>query len=307
MIKHGLISLLIIIISITGCDNKKNNTASTEGHGSIIENGLKVHFINVAKADCILIQTPNNKNILIDSGDRDYTDAIVKYLNDLDIKTIDTLLLTHPDQDHSGGMARIIHDFEINNFYMYKTAAEYTFDPEGEDGTFYTEMFAALTAKKIVPNYVKIDTANPGNTTSVDFSNEVTVKLLGPIKDYDDTNDDSIVLKMTYKNVSYMFTGDAMEESENDMLSANTSDVFKADILKAGHHGKDDASTPAFFNAVGPKYVVISSDSDHLDKYKWLLDKCKKMQIDGLCTAINGNIIISTDGDKISQYREIIE
>jgi beta-lactamase superfamily II metal-dependent hydrolase len=243
-----------------------------------------VHFIDVGQADCILIQTPEGRNILIDAGNNDDQQTILTYLNKQGTKKIDVVIGTHPHEDHIGSMDAVIKNYEIGKLFMPKVSTT---------TKTFEDVLAAAKAKKL-----KISSPTPGTVIEPDKNVKLTV-LAPNSAQYDDLNNYSIVVKMTYGSTSFLFTGDAEGTSEKEIL-AKKFDI-KADVLKIGHHGSDSSTTAAFLKAVSPKYAVISvgQGNDYGHPKKTTLDKLKAKNIDIYRTDLNGTIIATSDGKAI--------
>lgn len=245
----------------------------------------KVHFIDVGQGDSILIQLPTKEVALIDGGDRDDAKQVTEYIKKQGIKKIDYLLVTHPHSDHLGALPSVVKTFEIGNIYMPKVTAN-------------TEIFKSLLTE-INNKGLKIKQAKAG----VDIINSQDLKfyILAPGSDkYDEINEYSIVAKLTYKNNSYLFTGDSEKVSESEMIKSGYD--LKADVLKVAHHGGSTSSTTDFLKQVSPKYSVISVGKDNIygHPHKELIERLTKAKTSILRTDQHGNILITTDGKEIS-------
>lgn len=245
---------------------------------------LIVSFIDVGQGDSILIQTPNNKVILIDAGTSSYGPAIERYLKQRDIVMIDVLIATHPHADHIGGMAHIIDRFDIGSIYMPKVSTT-------------TKTFENLLLT-IQNKGLKINSARAGIAIDVDSS--LKVQMLAPISSsYSDLNQYSAVLKVSYKNTSFLFTGDAGQISEQEMMSSGA--ILRADVLKVGHHGSHTSSTVPFLNAVKPSFAIITvgKDNRYGHPHQEILDRLSSFEIKTYRTDIHGTIIFTSDGQTI--------
>ncbi len=251
-------------------------TSYQKSNGNLI-----VHYIDVGQAESILIQTPNNKNMLIDAGETK-KGAVLSYLNSKGISKLDVVIATHPHKDHISQMAEVINNFEIGSFYMPKV--------EGED-IHYTNMINALKNNNITPIEAK-------KGVNINIDSNLKINIIGPCSDdYNDLNNWSAVVHMTYGENSFLFTGDAEELSEREMLASGVN--LKADVLKVGHHGDSNASSQNFLNAVKPKYAVISYGKDNLFDHPHQRTLDKLLNVITYVTAKNGNIVITSDGKKI--------
>jgi competence protein ComEC len=214
-------------------------TLSSSGFSAT--NPLTVHFIDVGQADCIFIHSPDGHNMLIDAGNNDDAATVTSYLAAQNVVKIDVLIGTHPHEDHIGSMDTVIQDFEIGQIYLPKVTV---------NNRTFADVLAAVKQKGLKVN-------SPVAGSSIAWDSSVQVKILAPNSvTYDELNDYSIVLQLVYGETKFMFTGDAEQTSEKEIL-ARFSDL-KVDVLKVGHHGSNSSTTAAFLKAVAPQYAVIS-------------------------------------------------
>lgn len=260
-------------------DNQQKDTSNVS-----VNKKLKVHFIDVGQADSILIQTPDGKSMLIDAGNNADGQAVVSYLKGQGVSKIDILVGTHPHEDHIGGMDNVINSFEIGQIYMPKVS---------HTTKTYEDVLTAISRKGL-----KITSPTPGSTFSL---GEVRFTILAPNSStYEDMNDYSIVLKMEYGNTSFLFTGDAEQVSENEIIAKGYN--LKADVLKVGHHGSSSSTSQAFLDKVSPKYAVImvGSDNNYGHPHKETMDKLEAKGIPVYRTDENGTIVATSDGNNIT-------
>ncbi|XXF54581.1 ComEC/Rec2 family competence protein [Thermoanaerobacterium thermosaccharolyticum] len=264
---------------------KTDNNEITKQNNTSISGTLKVHFINVGQGDSEFIQAPSGKTMLIDAGTNEAGNSVVSYLKNLGISRIDILVGTHPHEDHIGGMDNVINSFDIGQFYMPKvTTTTKTFED-------------VLTAAK--SKGLSITTAKAG--IILDLGSDIKAEMLAPNgTKYDDLNNYSAVIKLTYGNTSFLFTGDASSQSEEEMLNKGYN--LKANVLKVGHHGSSSATTLPFLQAVNPKYAVIScgKNNDYGHPHKETMDKLKNAGIIVYRTDECGTIVATSDGNNIS-------
>jgi len=143
--------------------------------------------------------------------------------------------------------------------------------------------------------------------SGIEFSEgEVKVEFLGPVsEEYEDLNNYSAVVKVTYGKNSFLFTGDAEELVETELLQSGAD--LKADVLKVGHHGSDSSSCDAFLAAVDPKFAVIScgKGNDYGHPHKEVLERLKKTDAEIFRTDINGDITLVSDGTEVNKYYDL--
>ena len=264
----------IILIAITLSFASSNAAASTQ---------LKVTFINVGQADSILVQSPDGENMLIDAGNNTDSATIIKYLKKQNIKKLDFVIGTHPHEDHIGSLDSVINTFDIGKVYMPKvTTTTKTFE----------NVIDAIKNKGL-----KITTPIPGTSFKL---GEAACTILAPNNSaYTDLNNYSIVLKLTYKKNSFLFTGDAEDVSEHEMISKGYD--LKADVLKVGHHGSANSTTEPFLKKVKCKYAVISVGKGNIYGHpaKSTIDRLYANKIKVYRTDLNGTITATSDGATI--------
>ena len=248
------------------------------------ENLLVVSYIDVGQGDSILIQTPNGKNILIDAGTSSYETKISNYLKTKGVAKIDILVATHPHADHIGGMSYIVENFQIGSIYMPKASTT---------TKTYETLLTTIKNKGLV-----INTAKAGVTINLDST--INISIIAPLSSgYSDLNQYSAVLKITYKNKSFLFMGDAGVISEQEILNSGVN--VKANVLKVGHHGSSTATAQIFLDAVSPQYAVIcvGAGNTYGHPTEQTLNRLTSAGIKIFRTDINGTIVISSDGQSI--------
>lgn len=250
--------IILIILTITGNDSQifKSTTSATNdnvssevldnlenvsiqtGNDCIStipqDNNLRVYCLDVGQGDSILI-TNNNKTMLIDASTNEMGSRVVKYLNDLGIKKIDYLVGTHPHEDHIGGLDNVIKNFDIGTIYMPNVVAT---------TKTFEEVIDAISAKKL-----KVTSPKTGDKFTV---GNAECEVMSIRNDKDDYNNCSIVIKMDFNNVSYLFTGDAEESVESSRKWSHI------DVLKVGHHGSNTSSSKKFLEQIKPEVALIS-------------------------------------------------
>ena len=255
-------------------------------------NQLQVHFIDVGQGDSILIKMPNEEVMLIDAGKNGEGDDVVNYLRSQGIDTIDYLVGTHPHADHIGGLDDVIKSFKIGSIYMpRKTHTTKT----------YQEVLLAIQDKGM-----KINPTEAGKIIVED--DNLKAKILSPItEDYEELNDWSAVIKLTYGNNSFLFTGDIEETVEDQLLSSEFN--LATDVLKVSHHGSYSSTTYDFLEAAKPKYGVISVGEGNRYGHpsSRAIKRLKNSNVKLFRTDQQGTIIATSDGDKISFNKKTVQ
>lgn len=266
--------LLLCLFLLAGCTEavKTEKIPVTAGHE------MQVHFIDVGQGDSILIESPSGKTMLIDGGVKGAGQQIVSYLKELGINKLDIVVATHPDADHIGGLIPVLDNMTIEQFYdSGKVHTSQTFE----------EMLTRIDEKNIPYHVPKIG-------DDIEFDKNVNVKVLNANDQATDNNDASIVLKMTYGNVSFLLTGDAGVALEKEMLQYDV----KATVLKAGHHGSNTSSSEEFIQAVKPEVTILSygEDNKYGHPHAEIVDRLQAIGSKIYATADLGTITVSTDG-----------
>lgn len=265
-------------------EEKTNNEVEYRQEKEVVSNpnNLIIHYVDVGQGDCILIGQ-NNEYVLIDAGNNEDGELLVDYFKQLGIEKFKYVIGTHAHEDHIGGIDNIINNFELEHFYMP--------DVITTTKTFEDVLDALLAKKKA------FETPNIGDTFKL---NDASFEVLYLGKDKSDLNNTSIVLKLTYKNTSYLFMGDATSKVEKILLDNKAN--LKSDVLKVGHHGSQYSSTPAFLKQVSPSYAVIqvgeNNDYDHPKQIT--LNKLEKIKTLTYRTDKHDTIILTSDGENIS-------
>lgn len=273
----SILTVMAVSIMVAACESLPK-----VGSGSS-EDLLKVHFIDVGQADSILIQQ-GNENMLIDAGNNDDEETLKNYMNNLGISEFKYVVGTHAHEDHIGSLDYIINSFKVGKIYFPKTTAT-------------TKTFENVV-KAVKNKGMQFTTPKVGETFKI---GDAECTILAPNgSSYDDANNYSIVIRVQYGNNSFLFTGDAEDVSEKEMLSKGLN--LKADVLKAGHHGSSSSSTDAFLDAVNPKYAVISvgKNNDYGHPHKETLEKFTSRGINVYRTDESGTIVATSDGNNIT-------
>ena len=280
-----IIGIIIVLFILLNGDFISNATASVSNINNSNENNnvdgsLSVYFIDVGQGDCIYINQ-GEYNMLIDAGNNEDGEKLVSYLKSLNVNGFDYVIGTHPHEDHIGGMDDIINNFEIDNYYMPdKLSTTKTFE----------DVLDALDAKGLSYNVPKIDD---------EFKlGDATFKVIYSGDDTNDINDSSIVLKMTYGDNTFLFTGDATSNVEEIILNKD----IKSDVLKVAHHGSSYSSTTEFLDKVDPKYAIISvgKNNSYNHPASITLQKLSNRDIKVYRTDLDGTIIFTSDGTNLS-------
>ncbi|GAA0180865.1 hypothetical protein SH2C18_34840 [Clostridium sediminicola] len=301
-----LLMLIFAMINITACQNNSQKTISNdivsentsevdnESKGTKISEtvvdsddnlsgNLKVHYIDVGQGDAILIQC-EDKYMLIDAGKNDKAEVVKEYLKSQYVDKLEYVIATHPHEDHIGGIDVVIDNFDIGKVIMPKVTAT---------TRTYKDVINSIKNKNL-----KITVPKVGTSYSLGDS---TWEIVAPnASDYEDTNNYSVCIKLTFDNNSFLFTGDAEDVSEKDMI--NNGIDLSADVLKLGHHGSRSSTTEEFLAAVKPKYAIVSAGrmNDYGHPHKKVINRLESDGIPVYRTDECSTIIAISDGENIT-------
>lgn len=250
---------------------------------------LRVSFLDIGQGDAIWIQAPNGKELLIDSGpDQSVIDRLGEEKNFFD-RTIDMILATHSDADHIGGFPYVLDRFKINTVIESEISS-----PTLIDRTF---------GQKVINEHVNKLTARTGERIVLDPKHGVVIDILFPDQNPIgwETNEASIVTKISYGDTSFLLTGDSPSDVE-DFLVKTYGNQLHADVLKLGHHGSKTSSSDSFLQTVKPMTAIVSAGLGN--KYGHpapeVIERVESINAQILETSQLGTIDCRSDGKTIS-------
>ncbi len=230
--------LLSAAIILTACASSGTNNMP-EGAAA-----LEVHFFDAGKADAILLTTENSA-VLIDAGEKGFGKTILAYLEEKGVEKLDCLIVTHFDQDHVGGAAKVINSIEVGAVLQSNCP---------KDSEEYEKYVKALSSAEIEPVTVR---------ETYEFALDGVSYAVDPPKkseyDSDGSNNSSLIVTAQNGENRFLFMGDAQTERLAEFLDTNTS---TCDVLKVPHHGKDEPLLEELLKSTEPVYAVITSSDD---------------------------------------------
>lgn len=239
--------------------------------GTLEEDRLYIHVIDVGKADAILVESPEAA-LLVDTGTEETAHEVKRYLVRRGITALNAVWISHGDSDHAGGL---------------------------------TDILEAVPAKEIVGSAYS---SMPQLTRTVTVGDELTygkltIEVLGPIEKLETENNNSVVFRLSYGSFSMLFCGDVEEDAEQTLLFHGEN--LRADVLKVAHHGSDSSTSAAFLHAVKPQYAVISAGEDrNLLPRNAVIKRLQEADVKYYRTDLDGTIVIGTDGRTIEIITE---
>lgn len=254
-------------------------------HNSDIEGELVVHMIDVGQADCFLL-IQNGKTALVDCGTRSTGKDAVEYMKELDITTLDYVIGTHPHDDHMGGMYDIITNFEVGKVII----------PDASEGEITANWYLKLMDEIQTGDY-DVEYAELGDIYNLE---DATMKVISAETDVGgNTNNYSIVLKVSFGQMDMIMTGDAEIEVEEKILASSVD--IDAEILKVGHHGSDTSNSEEFLDAITPDYALISCKIGNKYEHpiKSTMDNLKERNVEVYRTDECGSVIMIITTDSV--------
>lgn len=260
-----------------------------------LDSVLEIHMIDVGQAESILV-VQGEHAMLIDTGDIFDGKTVVEYLQGVGINKLDAVIITHYHNDHSGGMHDVLSGVDVKKILgmrgRYVSTAQELF--------WYSDMQISRIVSSLV-HLKRIPLESPYKEAGIlrtMWLGNAQVEFLSQETHTDIVNNKSIVMKVSYKDVSALFTGDSQQEVEDSLLEAEI-DV-SADILNVGHHGSKTSTSMDFLEKINPEYALISCGEDN--KYghpnSFVMEKLENQNVRVYRTDLDGNIVLETDGTK---------
>lgn len=243
---------------------------------------LTVTWLDVGQGDAAVIQC-GGQAMLIDGGKPEKSSYIYAWLQQHDLRYLDVIVATHVDADHIGGLSGALNYASVGTAYCPVTT-----------GT--TETFQSFV-KYLAQRGKQITVPTAGETFALGGAQ---VQILGPLRRAEDSNDNSIVLKVSFGATSFLFTGDAERAEEQDLLNAGVN--LQSTVLKVGHHGSDTSTSYPFLRAVAPQYAVISvgTGNSYGHPTEAVLSRLRDAGVTTFRTDMQGEITAVSDGQTVN-------
>ncbi len=257
----------------------------TQGSKVPKDSQLMISYMDVGQGDAAYIKV-NGNDILIDAGPRSNSKELLEQLKAKNIDNFELVIATHPHEDHIGGMVDVFKEYEVKAFYSPKIA--------------HTTKTYENLVKAVKDEGLKTKELKSGMV--IDLGEGAKFEVFTPQKsEYEELNDYSPIMKLSFGDTSYLFTGDAEKLAEEEAL-AKYKTSLDSDVIKFGHHGSSSSSSNAFIEAVSPKYGIIScaKDNKYGHPHRETLDIIKKYNIKTFRTDTDGEIILTSDGKSIN-------
>jgi competence protein ComEC len=255
--------------------------ADQEAQGSQTS-GLTVHFIDVGQADAALVEC-GGQAMLIDGGNAADSSLVVSYLKGQGVEYLDYVVCSHAHEDHVGGLSGPLNACTVGAVLAPVTQYD---SKVFSDFVKYTQQ-QGLT----------VTVPRAGDTFSL---GDARVTVLGPVAEYEQTNNTSLVLRLDYGQTSFLFTGDMEREAEEGLVASGSD--LSATVLKVGHHGSNTSSSYVFLRAVLPAYAVISvgADNSYGHPHQEVLSRLYDAQTTVYRTDQQGTVVAVSDGAQVT-------
>lgn len=252
------------------------------------DSNLKVIFFDVGQGDASFIETPNHYQILIDGGpDNSVLEKLGRAMPFYD-RSLDILIITHPDSDHLAGAVEIIKNYEVGLVIV--------------NGKKCTTSLCGEFEKIVQQKNIKVMAAAKGQ--KIDLDDNAVMDIFAPniaqaANNKEGNNNFSVISRLVYGADSFLFMGDAEDKEEMELLSAWPD--LTAEILKIGHHGSKNSSNQLFLDKIKPKISIISVGAKNRYGHPTgeVLDKLKKIGSEILRTDLGRDIAMETEGKGI--------
>ena len=291
----SLLAVLLLLFSFTSCDvsqflndllTESTSESTTEQQeelqppapGSYFE----AHFIDVGQADSALVIC-DGFTMLIDAGNPDDDDIIIDYLEQYNVTHLNYVIATHPHSDHYGAFTSVLSHVTIDTVYSPFNVTD-------------------VSGFNRFLNYVHYTKRNQVIVPEIGeqfYLGAARVTVLGPLRtDYEDINNTSIVLRIEYGDLAFLFAGDMEGEAELELIKTGVN--LKADVIKVGHHGSYSSSWYQFLRAVQPTYGVISCgrNNEYGHPHESVLSRYRDADVKLYRTDMQGHIVCRSDDGK---------
>lgn len=267
-----------LMMLFSGCELPGNEQATNTFE---VTDDLAMHFLDVGQADCTLLLS-KGEAMLIDAGNRDDSALVMGYLRHLGVNNLKYMILTHTDEDHIGSAEAVLESMPVERVFIQKahmtTTGEY--------------VMKELDRKGIEPE-------EPAAGETLSFG-DCTVQFVGPVRRYDNNDDNSICVRVSHGSNDALFTGDAGIRQEEDMIKAGQE--LEAEVLQSGHHGSSKSNGYRLLEAADPEYTVISCEkgNDYGHPHRETLKRLDKKGVKVYRTDQQGTIVATSDGSALS-------
>ena len=272
----------VLALGLTACDSLPGSGGHIVKPSTGSSQPFEMHFIDVGQALSVLVEC-DGQFMLYDGGNVDDGSLVVSYLQKQGVEHLQYVFCSHAHEDHVGGLAAV----------MAKFPAGHAYSPVTEGSTKCFNDFVKYTQQQ----GLQLEAPSVGTVWPL---GSATVTLLGPVTQYSETNNTSLVLRIDYGSTSFLLTGDMEKTAETDLVNSGAN--LKADVLQVGHHGSSTSTGYLFLNAVLPEMGVIScgTGNKYGHPHEETLSILRDAKVDVYRTDLQGTITIGSDGQNFT-------
>lgn len=288
----SLILSVVMMLSLSSCQLLNDAMQELAYYEQETVDNLVVKMLDVGQGDSVLVMT-KNKTLLIDAGLNEYGEKVViEYMKKYGRTTLDYVIATHPHADHIGGLDEVLN---------YAVSVGCVYMPELPEELVPTNASYRNFLEAVMDTDAEVISPEPGEKFQMDGA---TITFFGPVKEYDDLNDMSLVARLDYGETSFLFTGDCRKTPFKDIIKAGW-DV-DVDVVKAAHHGAYNATDEVVFDAMSPEYMLISCglDNSYGHPHREVVQMLTDAKVDFYRTDYNGTVTVTTDGKTLTVEAE---
>ena len=271
----------------TGAGLSQGGPDSISSQGVSPDGGfLELHVIDVGQGLSMFVRG-SQACILIDASENNYADKISKYLSDNAVKRLDYVIMSHPHYDHYGGLRNVMKQIPTDEFVSFNVPQKIV-----PTAVSYVKLLDFLAENKI-----RCTQATVGR--EFDLGSGAKLSVIGPVKQYNDLNNNSIVCRVTFGDTAFLLTADMEKKAEYDLIDSGCE--LSAQVLVVGHHGSYTSSSEKFLREVSPDMAAISLEADNEYGYPHTetLKVLKDAKVSVKRTDLNGTIVYKSDGSNI--------
>ena len=250
------------------------------------ESLLEIHFPDVGQGGCAFLLLPDGSNILIDTGPKEASDKLIRYLRTLSVEKIDLLILTHEHSDHIGGVRALLDAFPVSDLILSRVPTS---------DTARSDLLSEFEKQK----NCRISLALAGDEY---VFGEMSFRVLSPNSpSYLSANNASLSLRMQYHENAFLFTSDIENESICEILDRYGKEDLSVDLMQIPHHGSSSSASSEFFSLFSPKYAVIQCAllNDYGHPHGEILSLLNSFSIPVFRTDFDGDLVFTCDGKRV--------
>ncbi|WP_335338788.1 ComEC/Rec2 family competence protein [Lentibacillus amyloliquefaciens] len=235
----------------------------------------------------MLVQTPTDKNILIDGGPPQAGEKVTSFLEEQDIKKLDLMIATHPDIDHIGGLLEVMKSVDVQRIV--------------DTGKIHSTKTYARYISQVMKRQIPIEIAESNSLLQIDPL--LKVRILNTYSSSESNNESSIVLKITFNKMDFLLMSDVKKKQEKKLIEKHN---LNSEIVKIAHHGSRTSTSLEFLRKVSPNAAILTygKKNEFGHPVDRVMENLNKVSAAIYPTAAFGDITVRTDGNGFVIYHE---